>query len=368
MRLLHTADLHLGRAFAGLGTKGEQLRRAQMETLGRIVDLAASEACDCVVVAGDLFDSNEVSGRLLRQTISLFNRLDVDTFVLPGTHDCLNDLSVFIRPEFKDAGNIRVFGVHGSSFEIGTWRIHGRPLDGGCGTRPLKGLEPDLEAEGNVAVVHASIQIPGKSSADDAVISQQEISKSGMAYICLGHWHKAGDYSGGQVGAWYPGSPEVLKYGEADGPGSVLLVTLDCGKITVEPRQVGRYSWIEKAIDVSVFGPDDALESEIRTAAGKDTLLRVRLTGLLQKGARIDVEELMETLEEDFFHLEITADRLGHRPENLVGLFPKGSLGAIYVQNIENQIKKAKGQDKERLQEALFRGAAVLAGDREVVR
>ena len=365
MKILHTADLHLGRTYRGLGAKGEQLRRAQMETLGRIVDLAASEACDCVVVAGDLFDSNEVSGRLVRQSLVLFNRLDCDVLVLAGTHDPLTGSSVYHRPEFKDAGNVRVFGVHGTSFEVAGFHIHGCPLDGSCGARPLRDLKPDQEAEGNVALAHGSIQIPSKSSDDDSIVTRQEISTSGLDYVALGHWHKTADYSSGGVSAWYPGTPEALKFGESEGQGNVLLVTIDCGQVKVEARRVGRFSWVEKTIDVSVFPPGGALEDEIRSDAGEDVLARVKLTGTLPKGARVDVDELTEALEADFFHLEIDAGGVGRRQED-VEVFPQGTLPALYVERLREIIKKAEGRDRERLEEALYRGASVLAGEREV--
>lgn len=365
MKILHTADLHLGRTYRGLGAKGEQLRQAQMETLGRIVALAAAEGCDVVLVAGDLYDSNQVSGRLVRQSLALFNRLDIDVLVLPGTHDPLSASSVYNRPEFKDAGNVRVFGVHSKSFEVVGLRIHGSPLDGGCGARPLRDLKPDPGAEGNVATVHGSIQIPGKSSEDDSIISRQEIGTSGLDYLALGHWHKMADFSSGGVASWYPGSPEVLKYGECEGPGNVLLVTIDSGQVKVEPRRVGRFSWVEKTIDVSVFPPGGALEAEIRSAAGEDVLARVKLTGTLPKGVRVDVDELTEALEAEFFHLEIDAGGVGRRSEDLA-CFPEGSLAAVYVARLREEIKKAKGLDRERLEEALYRGASVLAGEREV--
>lgn len=365
MKILHTADLHLGRTFRGLGAKGEGLRQAQMETLERIVTLAAAEACDAVLVAGDLFDSNQVSGRLVRQSLALLNRLDCDALVLAGTHDPLSGSSVYHRPEFKDAGNVRVFGVHGTSFEVANFRIHGHPLDGSCGARPLRDIKPDQEAEGNVAMAHGSIQIPSKSSEDDSIVTRQEISKSGLDYIALGHWHKTADYSSGGVSAWYPGTPEVLKFGESDGPGNVLLVTIDCGQVKVEPRRVGRFSWVEKTIDVSVFPPGGGLEAEIRSTAGEDFLARVKLTGILPKGARVDVDELTEALEADFFHLEVDAGGVGRRQEDLEG-FTEGSLAAVYAERLREEVKKAKGTDRERLEEALYRGASILAGEREV--
>ena len=76
----------------------------------------------------------------------------------------------------------------------------------------------------------------------------------------MGHWHKTADYSSGGVSAWYPGTPEALKFGESEGQGNVLLVTIDCGQVKVEARRVGRFSWVEKTIDVSVFPPGGALE------------------------------------------------------------------------------------------------------------
>ena len=106
-------------------------------------------------------------------------------------------------------------------------------------------------------------------------------------------------------------------------------------------------------------------EDEIRSDAGEDVLARVKLTGTLPKGARVDVDELTEALEADFFHLEIDAGGVGRRQED-VEVFPQGTLPALYVERLREIIKKAEGRDRERLEEALYRGASVLAGEREV--
>ena len=54
IRLLHLADLHLGRAFQMLGEKGAAQRRALEAALIRAVDLAIAERVHLVLVAGDL--------------------------------------------------------------------------------------------------------------------------------------------------------------------------------------------------------------------------------------------------------------------------------------------------------------------------
>ena len=52
MKLLHTADWHVGKVLKGVERLGEQ-----REVLAEIVALAEREAVDAVLVAGDVFDS-----------------------------------------------------------------------------------------------------------------------------------------------------------------------------------------------------------------------------------------------------------------------------------------------------------------------
>ena len=51
MRLLHTADWHLGRPF-----HGESLLDAQAGMIGHLADVAREHAVDAILVAGDLYD------------------------------------------------------------------------------------------------------------------------------------------------------------------------------------------------------------------------------------------------------------------------------------------------------------------------
>ena len=51
MRVLHTADWHLGRVFAGF-----DLLETQRHALDGIVAIAAAARPDAILVAGDLYD------------------------------------------------------------------------------------------------------------------------------------------------------------------------------------------------------------------------------------------------------------------------------------------------------------------------
>lgn len=85
MRLLHTSDWHLGRAF-----HGEGLGPAHEMYLDHLVDLARDEQVDAVLVSGDVYDRalpNPRSVELLDDT--LFRLLDTGARVIvtSGNHD-----------------------------------------------------------------------------------------------------------------------------------------------------------------------------------------------------------------------------------------------------------------------------------------
>src|SRR5215218_7377884 len=58
LRILHTADVHLGARHADLGEQASAQRERQFGAFKASVDLAISKKVDVFLIAGDLFDSN----------------------------------------------------------------------------------------------------------------------------------------------------------------------------------------------------------------------------------------------------------------------------------------------------------------------
>src|SRR5260370_23085864 len=57
LRLLHTADWHLGRRFPSFPEEGQKkLSRARMDVIARILDVARRNAVNAVLCVGDIFD------------------------------------------------------------------------------------------------------------------------------------------------------------------------------------------------------------------------------------------------------------------------------------------------------------------------
>ena len=58
LRIIHTADVHLGARHDDLGEQASAQRERQFAAFTATVDLALAEKVDLFLIAGDLFDSN----------------------------------------------------------------------------------------------------------------------------------------------------------------------------------------------------------------------------------------------------------------------------------------------------------------------
>ncbi|HLW41494.1 MAG TPA: exonuclease subunit SbcD [Flavobacterium sp.] len=89
MKILHTADWHLGKKLDGISRMKEQI-----EVLDEIVDIADREAVDMVLIAGDLFDNftpNTEAVELFYKTLKrLSNNGKRPVVAISGNHDAPN--------------------------------------------------------------------------------------------------------------------------------------------------------------------------------------------------------------------------------------------------------------------------------------
>ena len=58
LRIIHTADVHLGARHDDLGEQAAAQRERQFAAFKAAIDLAIAEKVDLFLIAGDLFDSN----------------------------------------------------------------------------------------------------------------------------------------------------------------------------------------------------------------------------------------------------------------------------------------------------------------------
>ena len=99
VRFLLTADVQLGMRATDVPEVAAEVRQARFEALRRVVALAKEEAVAFVVVAGDLFQDNQVSAETAYQaTAILAEAAPIPVHVLPGNHDPLCPCQPPVRP------------------------------------------------------------------------------------------------------------------------------------------------------------------------------------------------------------------------------------------------------------------------------
>ncbi|MCM1514345.1 MAG: exonuclease SbcCD subunit D [Anaeroplasma bactoclasticum] len=85
MKLLHTADLHLGKRFMDIS-----LLEDQMDVLRQIVQLAKTNQVDGLLIAGDVYDKSVPSSEAMcafNWFLEELSALNISVFVIAGNHD-----------------------------------------------------------------------------------------------------------------------------------------------------------------------------------------------------------------------------------------------------------------------------------------
>jgi exonuclease SbcD len=112
MRLLHTADWHVGKTLKGVSRLDEQ-----REVLRRIVHVAREQEVDAVLVAGDLYDSAAPSApaqQLVVRTLMALAGTGARVIAIAGNHDHPDTLDAY-RPLAGAAGITLVGKARGAT-------------------------------------------------------------------------------------------------------------------------------------------------------------------------------------------------------------------------------------------------------------
>ncbi len=323
LRLLHTADIHLGARHADLGEQAAAQRERQFAAFRATVNLAIDERVDAVLVAGDLFDSNTQPKRSVERVAAELRRLvdaGIRTVLIPGTHDVYDGASVYRAYDLpamagvpRDSDAVVVLTPDRPDVVLPTLDlvVHGRVFATKRAPHsPLAGLDAgrDDRATWHVGMVHGSVLIPGRTEDDEVVVTSEEIAATHLDYLALGHWHST---QRGQAGStlWaYSGAPEPVAV-DQDQAGNVLLVTLaerDGGRhVGVEERRVGRTRFDRLDIDAAVIGSQPALVERAAALADPDLILDVRLIGIRPDDLDLAVDEVERELADRFFRVRV---------------------------------------------------------------
>jgi DNA repair protein SbcD/Mre11 len=383
LRIVHTADVHLGARHDDLGEQAAAQRERQFAAFTATVDLAIAERVDLVLIAGDLFDSNVQPRRSVERVAAELARLvqaRIRTAIIPGTHDVYDRASIYRAYDLKtlagstDADDFLTVltpdlpAVYLNAIDT---VVHGRVFaTKRAPTSPLAGFDAVLAAPAGkwkIGMIHGSLSIPGKTDRDEVVFTVDEIAASHLDYLALGHWHSSQQGRGGGVTYAYSGAPEPVAL-DQDRAGKVLLIELDeaPGKriVTVEERVVGRTRFDRTELDAATIKSQPTLIETLEKRADPDLVLDVRLVGVRPDDLDLDIDEVEARLAPSFLKVRVR-DR--SMPALTSGVLPSpDTVAGAFIRDLEARIaaseKAGQVDEAAELRDSLRLGRLLLAG------
>lgn len=310
VRFLHTADWQLGMTRHFLDDDAQpRYSAARREVVAGLGALAAEAGAEFVVVAGDVFDANQLAPDVISQSLEAMRSITIPVFLLPGNHDSLEAGSVYTSALFlrECPQNVTVLdrpGVWpvrpGVELVAAPWRSK----------RPTSDLAAavvdDLPADGTIRVLvaHGGVDLLAPNKDEPALIKlaplAAAIDRGAVHYVALGDKHSRKQVDqGGRI--WYSGSPEVTNYDDVEeDPGHVLIVDIDEDDsghpVTVNNRHIGRWRFV--TLTRQLDGGDDIadLNRDLDALMDKErTVIQLALTGTLTVTDFAALEDCLES-------------------------------------------------------------------------
>ena len=322
VRIVHTADVHLGARHTDLGDRAAAQRERQFAAFVATVDLAIEAQADLFLVAGDLFDSNSQPRRSVERVAEQLGRLAgrrIRSVLLPGTHDVYDRASIYRAYDLAElaktpegSGLVTVLTPERPELHVPELDtvVFGRVFaTKRAPVSPLAGFSAVAATETwKVGMIHGSLLIPGRTDADEVVFSSGEVAASGLDYLALGHWHSAQVGTAGPVRYAYAGAPEPVAV-DQDRSGKALLVTLSIadGKrhVDVEERTVGRTRFLRHEVDATSIESQPALIARVRALGDPDLVADVRIVGIRPDQLDLDLDEVARALAPSFLAVRV---------------------------------------------------------------
>lgn len=309
MRFLHTADWQLGmtRHFLA-GDAQPRYSAARRDAVAGLGALAAEVGAEFVVVAGDVFEHNQLAPQVVGQSLEAMRAIGIPVYLLPGNHDPLDASSVYTSALFtaECPDNVTVLdraGIHqvrpGLEIVAAPWRSKAPTTD------LVAEVLDDLAAGPvtRVLLAHGGVDVLDPNRDKPSLIRlarlDEALARGAVHYVALGDKHsltQVGDT--GRV--WYSGSPEVTNYDDVESdPGHVLVVDIDeddpRGNVSVTARRVGQWRFVtlHRQVDNSRDIADLDLNLDLMTEKDR-TVVRLALTGSLSVTDRAALDACLD--------------------------------------------------------------------------
>jgi DNA repair exonuclease SbcCD nuclease subunit len=309
MRVIHSSDLQIGKAFMYFEPEvAAILQNARQAAVGALGDLAIKHGASAVLLAGDIYDKQQLSPQTLAKPIERMRQFaKISWHLMPGNHDHVRENGLWdrlARANLPDnvrlhtkPGAVRIMESDGTPVFLLP-----APLSHIASADDLTSyMDKEATPEGaiRIGMAHGSIQGFGADGEASNKVDPSRAETAGLSYLAMGDWHRQMRVNDR---VWYSGTPEPDLFKRPPGPGGTLcnggaaLVVDIAGPRaipTVSPVEIGKFRWHQVAKTLTDDSQIDLLEADLRSldADLSRVVLDLQVAGTLSLAGRKRFEE-----------------------------------------------------------------------------
>ena len=354
-KVLHAADFHLDSAFRALPEEQARLRRQESRELpGRLVDWANDHGARLMLLAGDLFDSDQLYSQTAQMLAQALSRFRGTVVIAPGNHDWLSAASPYRQPIWPE--NVHIFlgrGMERLALPELQCTVYGAAF-----TAPeepesgLRGFYAQPDGSARIMVLHGDV---GSREGRYRPLTPEEIASTGLDYLALGHVHapSAMNRAGSTVWA-YPGCPQGRGFDET-GDRGFLFGDVEPGRVDMQCVPFARRRYEILTVDVSQGDALDAIRRSLPPDTSRD-IYRIRLTG--ETAEPLTLAPLERALSGEFFRLELRDDTRLRR--DLWDRCGDDTLRGLFLGQLRREYDGADPRRQKEIEQAVRFGLAAM--------
>lgn len=307
MKIIHCADLHLDSEMSSnLDREKAKLRKAELlNTFCRMVEYAADNHVDAIIIAGDLYDKKNISATAANTVWKqILNNPGIDFYYLKGNHDADSFLAaVESIPE-----NLKMFDKAWKGYRIGNVVITGAELDSENSATIYSSLNLNME-DLNIVVMHGQEIIAGNDKTEK--VSLKDLKNKGIDYLALGHIHSYKQEKLDARGIYcYPGCIEGRGFDECGEHGFVVLEIDEKNSFKTSFIPFAKRTLYTVMTDISDCLTTVDIVERVKQRLSEEnidsgSLVKVVLKGSVDVSCEKNIEMISDYFKENYYFLKV---------------------------------------------------------------
>jgi len=349
MKLFATADLHLGMKFSTFGDAGPDLSQARYGALERCVEAANKEKCELFIIAGDLFDrQNVASSDILKAAELLSGFAGSALLILPGNHDFFTGADgkpwgEFLRVMESSSVPVQLLSET-RRYDLDHFDLPVSVFPGPCNKKHSSKdsiswiKDTPVKRDGSrlfLGLAHGSVE--GYSPDTEGryfPMTQAQLEQAPVDVWIVGHTHRPAPEEGTVTPRFFiPGTPEPDGFDCRHQGGSWILECSGGNVVTYTRIGTGGYRFYEIEAEIERAGE---IGAALSVETPEKSLLSLYLKGALEKSEYDKLPAVFDDLRKRYFYLRTDVTNLDEvvnrqtvDDEFTAGSFPHRLLRAL---------------------------------------